>query len=165
MHRGAGSVTWHSGIDPGSINCGLAALTDSGDMRTQLIELKPRRPMPDRLVQLRTEIRRWLTQFADDGTWCAVVENPVHERGGSTLLAAYGVCVEAASSVLRCPVMTPTNSEWKGHALANGAAKKPHVMTHALLLGYAGVSQDVADAIGCADAARVLTRLNERSAA
>jgi Holliday junction resolvasome RuvABC endonuclease subunit len=157
MPRDRGGSAWYVGIDAGSIKCGLAALNDDGDITTHLVELKARTAMPDRLVALDLAVAAWLTRLADTGTWCCVVENPVHERGGSTLLASYGVCVAAARRMLRCPVMTPTNTEWKSHTPVGGKAKKDDVMRYSRLLGYEGDSQDIADAVGCADAARALT--------
>lgn len=129
---------------------------ENGDLRH--ITLHETGELPDRLVRLRSSVRDWLTPVADLGAWCCVIEQPGTRFGGATLLAAYGVCVEAARSILDCPVMTLPSAQWKREALGNGAAKKPDVMAGARRLGYRFNDQDAADAICMADCARILSR-------
>lgn len=152
-------MSWHIGIDPASVNVGLAAIREDGELRHQ--SLHATGEFEDRYVWLRGEVRRWLTPFADDGIWNVVIERPVTRGHGSTgsgavLLGAFGVIVEATRSMLpNTIVQTLTDAQWKSHALT-GRAKKADIFVGARLLGYDGSSQDVADAICIADAARVL---------
>lgn len=150
------------GIDPGSRAAGLATMREDGSLRH--ITLHATGDLPDRLVWLRSEARQWLAPVADEGAWCCVIEQPGTRFGGASLLAAYGVLVEAARSVLRCPVMTLPSAQWKKSALGNGAAKKHDVMVAARLLGYRFSDQDTADAICMADCARVLSEDVRRAA-
>lgn len=159
-------MSYYIGIDPSSRHVGLAALHEHGTLTHQALHATG--DLPDRLVWLRQEIRRWLTPIADQGVMCAIVENPgivSRQRGYEAKLAGYGVCLEAARSMLACPVLDLRSGEWKSHVLASGAAKKDDVMAGARLLGYTGGSQDVADAVCIADAARVLAEKNMRRAA
>jgi Holliday junction resolvasome RuvABC endonuclease subunit len=149
-------MSYFIGLDPGSRAAGVASLHEDGGLAH--ITLHEAGELPDRLVSLRAGVRGWLAGYAEIGTWCCVIEQPGTRFGGSALLASFGVCVEAARSVLRCPVMTPTSAAWKKLALGNGAAKKADVMVGARLLGYEGACQDTADAIVMADAARVYAR-------
>lgn len=157
-------MTHFIGIDPGSRIAGLASLTETGDLKTQTIH--PTGHPEDRLVQLRRLTRQWLTFAADEGAFCVVVEQPGTRYGGATLLAAYGVMVEAARSMLPdTPLMALPSARWKLLALGRGNAKKADVMAGARLLGYTGASQDAADATVMADAARVLFAQSTREAA
>ena len=155
-------MSWYVGIDPGSRHTGLAAVHDDGALRTQTIH--PTGELPDRLVFLRKSVRLWLADIAQDGAWCCVVEQPGTRFGGASLLAAYGICVEAAASSLKCPVMTLPSAQWKKLALGNGAAKKSDVMAAAREFGYDGADQDQADAIGMARCAVILAQQVERAA-
>ena len=150
---------WYIGIDPASSQAGLAAFDETGTLLTH--EIQVRGQMPDRLVQLRQEARAWLSPLADQGAWCAVVERPSTRHGGATLLGAYGVMVEVAASVLACPVLTLVPTEIDGPAgvaaPTRGVNRKARTMARARTLGYTGDSQDIADAVVCAEAARVLT--------
>jgi hypothetical protein len=139
-------MSYFIGLDPGSRAAGVASLHEDGGLAH--ITLHEAGELPDRLVSLRAGVRGWLAGYAEIGTWCCVIEQPGTRFGGSALLASFGVCVEAARSVLRCPVMTPTSAAWK----------KADVMVGARLLGYEGACQDTADAIVMADAARVYAR-------
>ena len=156
-------MSYFVGIDPGSRAAGLAAMHEDGSLRH--ITFHENGELPDRLVRLRANVRSWLAPFADIGCWCCVIEQPGTRFGGATLLASYGVCVEAARSVLQCPVLTLPSAQWKREALGNGAAKKTDVMDAARLLGYRFSDQDSADAICMADAARVLSRQVRKDAA
>lgn len=149
-------MSYFVGIDPASRAAGLATMREDGSLQHTTILVRATE-LPDRLVELRARVRTWLTPVADVGAWCCVIEQPGVRFATPTLLAAYGVCVEAARSVLRCPVMTPSSAQWKKLALGNGAAKKHDVMAAAHLLGYTGGDQDAADAICMADAARVMS--------
>ena len=150
---------WYIGVDPASSTAGLAAFDEAGLLLTH--EIHVRGQMPDRLVQLRQEARAWLSPLADQGAWCAVVERPSTRHGGATLLASYGVFVEVAASVLSCPVLTLVPTEIDGPAgvaaPTRGVSRKARTMARARTLGYTGDSQDIADAVVCAEAARVLT--------
>jgi Holliday junction resolvasome RuvABC endonuclease subunit len=156
-------VSWFIGLDPSSRSTGIAAMHEDGTLKH--VTLHETGELPDRLVRLRAAVRSWLTPYAELGAWCAVVEDPGTRHGGTALGAAYGVCTEAARSVLACPVMTLRSGQWKRLALGNGAAKKPDVMAGARLLGYQFNDQDAADAIVMADCARVLTEDIRRDAA
>jgi Holliday junction resolvasome RuvABC endonuclease subunit len=158
-------MSFFCGIDPGSLGAGLAALDDDGNLQTRHITIRSDLEIPDRFVALRNQARLWLSGLVDDGCWCVVVERPGTRFGGATLMGSYGVLVEAARSVLPCPVLTLASGEWKRHALGNGAAKKADVMAGARLLGYTGGIQDVADAVCIAEAGRVITQRELRRAA
>lgn len=155
-------MSYFVGIDPASGTTGLAAISETGALKHQAVHLNG--DLPDRLVNLRTIARRWLASIAEEGAWCCVVERPSTVHGGASLFASYGVLIEAARSSLACPVIVLGTGEWKRHACGNGAAKKPDVMAMAVGLGYEGGLQDVADALGCAVAARVLTEQTMRAA-
>ena len=151
---------WYIGVDPASSTAGIAAFDEAGTLLTH--EIHVRGQMPDRLVALRQEARAWLSPLADQGAWCAVIERPSTRHGGATLLASYGVFVEAAASVLACPVLTLVPTEIDAAASVPQSSspclpRKSRTFAYARTLGYTGTSQDVADAVVCAEAARVLT--------
>lgn len=151
-------MSYYVGLDPASSHVGLAAISDTGSIVHRALHV--RGDMPTRLVALRREARAWLDELAVTGTWCCVAEKPVTRFGGATLLASYGVLVEAASSSLTCPVLTLTPKQVDAAALGfpvPAKTRKTRLMDHARSLGYEGGSQDIADALACADAARVLT--------
>lgn len=157
-------MSWYVGIDPSSRHLGLAALHENGQLRYQGISATG--DVPDRFVFIRASIRQWLAQYADDGVWCIVIEDPATRHQSSTLAASLGVCVEAARSILPDAALHILKSAHiKRLALGSGAGKKPDMMAHARTLGYTDGLQDVADAVVCADAARVLTSRNMREAA
>lgn len=157
-------MSWYVGIDPSSRAVGLAALHEGGELRHQALHATG--DVADRFVWLRSEIRRWLAPLADLGVMCVVIEDPATHHAGSTLRASLGVTLEATRSMLPdTAVHVLKSTEVKRLALGNGAGKKADLMIGARLLGYTGTSQDVADAICCADAARVLTAKNLRTAA
>lgn len=156
-------MSWFIGIDPSSVRVGLAALHENGELRHQALHATG--TVPHRFVWLRQEVRRWLTPYADMGVMCVVIEDPAHHQAGSVLRASLGVVLEAAQSMLPdTAVHVLKSTEVKLAALGNGAGKKADLMAGARLLGYMGDSQDVADAVVCADAARVLTAKNLRAA-
>jgi hypothetical protein len=153
-HGGA----WYLGADPASIDAGLAAFNEAGELRH--LALHATGQMPARLASLRRDARQWLQPIADDGAWCCVIERPAAHHGGPTLLAAYGVIVEVVASLLRCPVLTELPSvidDAAGVVKASGADRKARLRARARELGYDGPSQDVADAVVAAEAARALT--------
>lgn len=159
--------SWYIGADPASVDAGLAAFNEAGDLRH--LALHATGQMPKRLAQLRTEARQWLHPIAEDGAWCCVIERPAAHHGGPTLLAAYGVMVEVVASVLRCPVLTELPSVIDRVAKvppAEGLDRKARLRLRAAELGYDGASQDVADAVVAAEAARVLAlRLTTKATA
>ena len=158
-------MSYYLGLDPSSRAVGLAAIHETGELHHHLLTA-PGNVVADRFVWLRREIRQWITPFADTGVMCAVIEDPAMHLAGSTLRASLGVVLEAVRSILpNTAIHVLKSTEIKRHALGNGAGKKRDLMTGARLLGYDGDSQDVADAICCADAARVLTAKNLRRAA
>lgn len=157
-------MSWYIGVDPSSVRVGLAAIHENGELRHQVLHATG--DVADRFVWLRSEIRRWLTPYADMGVMCVVIEDPDMHLAGSVVRASLGVVLEATRSMLPDTVVHVLKStEVKRHALGNGAGKKADLMAGARLLGYAGSSQDAADAVCCADAARVLTAKNARKAA
>jgi len=157
-------MSWHIGVDPSSQRVGLAALHENGDLAHH--QLHATGDVADRFVWLRAEIRGWLAPYADTGVMCAVIEDPATHQAGSTLRASLGVVLEATRSMLpNTAVHVLKSTQIKRLALGNGAGKKADLMAGARLLGYTGASQDVADAVCCADAARVLAATNMRSVA
>jgi hypothetical protein len=160
-------TAWYVGADPASQDAGLAAFSDAGELRH--VALKLRGQMPTRLAALRRETRAWLQFVADDGAWCVCVERPSTRHGGATLLASYGVMVEACAALLPCPVLTlvPTQVDDAAQVPAvKGLDRKARIRRRAHELGYDGPSQDVADAVVAAEAARALTlRTTEGAAA
>lgn len=152
-------MSWYVGADPASSIAGLAAIGEDGTLIHSLLTVKGQ--MPDRLVALRREARAWFSDLADDGCWACCIERPSTRHGGATLLASYGVFVEVAASVLSCPVLTLVPTEIDGPAgvaaPTRGVNRKARTMARARTLGYTGDSQDVADAVVAAEAARVLT--------
>lgn len=156
-------MSWFLGVDPSSQRVGLAAIHENGDLA--VASLHARGDVADRFVELRASIRRWIVPFADHGVWCVVIEDPATHQAGSTLRASLGVCLEAVRSALpNTAVHVLKSTEVKRIALGDGAGKKADLMVGARLLGYQGSSQDIADAVCCADAARVLTSKNMRAA-
>ncbi len=161
------SGAWFVGLDPASTKAGVAAINDTtGEVRTHEIHVRGRE-FARRYVDLRISIRLFLTPIADDGVWCCVVERPNTSRSGATLGGAFGVAMEAAASILDCPVHDLGPQEIDGHAGVKKirGARKECTRARALTLGYSGGSQDVADAVVCAHAARVLTERSQRTAA
>lgn len=157
-------MSWYLGFDPSSRQVGMAALHENGDLRHQALHATG--DVADRFVWLRGEIRSWVAPYADMGVMCVVIEDPATHLAGSTLRASLGVVLEAVRSMLpNTAVHVLKSTEVKRRALGNGAGKKADLMAGARLLGYTGASQDVADAVCCADAARVLTRLSLKDAA
>ena len=157
---------WYIGVDPASSTAGLAAFDETGTLLTHEIHVTGQ--MPDRLVKLRQEARAWLSPLAEQGAWCVCVERPSTRHGGATLLASYGVFVEAAASVLSCPVLTLVPTEIDAAASVPAISgpsrnRKARTMARARTLGYTGNSQDIADAVVCAEAARVLTLRTTRT--
>lgn len=149
---------WFVGLDPASIKAGVAAINDhTGEVRTHEIHVRGRE-FARRYVDLRVALRLFLRPIADDGAWCCVVERPKTSRSGATLGGAFGVAMEAAASILDCPVIDLGPQEIDGHAHVKKirGARKECTRARALTLGYAGPSQDVADAVCAAQAARVL---------
>lgn len=154
------------GVDPASGTSGLAALDEEGTLQT--LELRVTGDLADRLVQIRTDARRWLADIEDDGTWCCVIEKPVTQFGGASLFAAFGVLVEASRSTLACPIHRLTPAEIDpaaGVVKRPGDKRKDATWRRARELGYSGPSQDVADAVVAAAAARELTRREFEEAA
>lgn len=155
---------WYVGLDPASIKAGVAAINDTtGEIRTHEIHVRGRE-FARRYVDLRIAIRLFLTPIADDGVWCCVVERPNTHRSGTVLGGAFGVAIEAAASILSCPVhdLGPQQIDPLARVTQIRGGRKDCIRARAKILGYTGTSQDVADAVICADAARALT---ERSGA
>lgn len=79
---------------------------------------------------------------------------PRDHRQVPTHLLMYGVTLAALGEALsvEVPVVELTASQWKAQALGkgNGFAKKPQIVAWAQSLGYAGVIEDEADALGVA---------------
>lgn len=155
---GSGGGSFYVGLDPASAHAGAAAIDENGNLITRAIHVRGQ--MPNRLVALRAELREFLHPIADQGAWCTVIERPNTRHGGATLLASYGVFIEATASILRCPVLTLGPQEIDGPAGVRrgvGVDRKAAIRARALELGYGGDSQDVADAVVCAEAARHMT--------
>lgn len=149
-------MSWFVGIDPSSRAVGLAAIHENGGLRHRSIHATG--DVADRFVWLRREIRGWLAPFADDGVWCVVIEDPAMHLAGSTLRASLGVVLEAARSILPTTAIHVLKSKQiKRQAFGDGAGNKDDLMAAARLLGYEGFGQDAADAVCCADVARILT--------
>lgn len=148
-------MSWYVGVDAGSNHAGLAAIHETGIVRHTLIE--PKGDLPCRLVLLRRGARHFLSSLAEDGAWACVIERPNTRHGGVTLLAAYGVLMEAARSSLRCPVLDVASAAWKARSVGHGRATVGQVRARALELGYDGPSEDVCVAVCCADTARLLS--------
>lgn len=160
------SGAWFIGGDPASQDAGLAAFSEHGELRTHAIRVRGQ--MPKRLADLRREVREWIAPLHDDGVWCVCVERPSTRHGGATLLASYGVVVEACASLLTAPILTLVPKEIDAAVNLKkipGADRKTLLRARALTLGYTGDSQDVADAVVCAHAARVLTERSQRGVA
>lgn len=155
---------WYVGVDPASTKAAVAAINDTtGEIRHTAIHVKGRE-FARRYVDLRIAIRLFLTPIADDGVWCCVVERPKTTRAGATLIGAYGVAMEAAASILPNGAVHDLGpQEIDGHAGVKkvpGGDRKALTRARARILGYQGDSQDVADAVVCAAAARELIRLS-----
>lgn len=160
----APSGAWFIGLDPSSIKAGIAAINDvTGEVRTHEIHIKGRE-FARRYVDMRIAIRLFLTPFADDGVWACVVERPTTRNSGATLGGAFGVAMEAAASILPGGAvhdLSPQQVDAIAGVKRIPKQRKACTRARALILGYDGLSQDVADAVCCAQAARVLTERSQ----
>ncbi|CAA9323168.1 MAG: hypothetical protein AVDCRST_MAG68-2088 [uncultured Gemmatimonadetes bacterium] len=157
-------MTFVVGIDPASYDTGLAAIRHDGSIRTTTLTVTG--DLPDRLTALRVGARAWLAPISDEGTWACVVERPSTRHTNASLMASYGVLLEAARSTLKCPVIVLGPAELDRLIKAPPApSRKERLVLHARLLGWTGTSQDEADALAAADAALVLSGAARREAA
>lgn len=160
---------WYCGVDPSSTKVGVAAISEgTGEVRFAAIHVKGSE-FPRRFVEVRIAIRLFLQPLADDGVCCVVVERPTTTKSGATLGGAFGVAIEAAASMLPTAAIHDLSPQQiDGHARVAGYSRgdrKTSTASRAYQLGYRGDSQDVADAVVCAAAARTLTERATRRAA
>ncbi|HXH35734.1 MAG TPA: hypothetical protein VNJ54_15230 [Plantibacter sp.] len=152
-------MSLYVGLDPASETAGFAAFSDAGTLMHA--ELRARGEYPERLGSLRRQLRGVLEAVADVGAWCCVIELPNTRFGGASLIGSYGVFVEAAASMLKCPVLTLPPKQIDSLIFPSAKqmplTRKERLVEHAQGLGYSGGSQDICDALACASAARVLT--------
>ena len=164
---GSSSGASYVGIDPASSVIGLAAIDEAGnvtsrelDVRAGLTPRERREPLR-RLVWLCDETARWLRDVNETGVWCCVLELPLAHHGGASLLGAVGALGMTAQRVMpEVPVhqLIPASIDaLAGVKKVAGVDRKALIRAQALTLGYDGDSQDVADAVVAAAAARTLT--------
>jgi hypothetical protein len=162
---GKGTSPLFVGIDPASSVSAVASLDDDAVLRHAVLRASGR-DMPRRLGSLRRQLIEFLGDAIDVGSYACVVEVPVTRFTNPTLLAAYGVMVECAGTVLKCPVLTLTPAElddWAYRAgRPEGVTRKERSMRLAWAHGYDGDSQDIADAVVCCVVARLLVQDQER---
>lgn len=106
--------------------------------------------------------------FAPDAIYLEQPYVPRGRGGDFTHLFMYGVTLAALGEVVGNVDVTEIPPQtWKSKALGagRGRAEKPEIMRWAQARGYAGRSQDEADAIGVACAGAVMRALRSHAAA
>ena len=108
-----------------------------------------------RLARIRRATVELCHQSLDLQPRLVLVEDAnVGAAANKQLLQAVAVVFEAVFATLRCEVREIPIGTWKKATVGRGNAQKPEVMDFARGLGYTGDSQDEADAVCVALAAR-----------
>lgn len=137
------------GVDVSTWKVAICGIREDGSLTKHPVPLDRRAVGARRLLGARLAAFSVLGAYRNEA--CIVlVEEPA--RGDIQRIAC--VVTEAAQAAIPgAVVMTARPNTWKLEALGYGAAKKPQIMEHARARGYEGDDQDIADAIGIADAA------------
>lgn len=156
------------GVDPSSNLVGLAAFDEAGVLTTRVLNpadgltTRERATPFRRLVWLCDQTAAWLRGLEDQGVWCAVVEQPSTRHGGATLMGAFGavgMTVQRALPEVPVHALVPGMIDPLARVVKPlGMDRKTALRACASYLGYHGPSQDVCDAVVCAEAARELCR-------
>jgi Holliday junction resolvasome RuvABC endonuclease subunit len=147
--------TAHWGVDPGFRRVSIASLVP-GRFKVRSATVPDKLPTVETLSELYAvtlELGRELMSYGQPRS--IIVEQPSGRFIKPALYYATGVIVLALADFGFVDTLPPTS--WKKAAFGNGALKKPELMERAKALGYTGVSQDEADALGIARAGQELT--------
>lgn len=162
------------GIDAASNLVGLAAIDEAGQLITRELDAKDgltvieRRSPLRRMVWLCDQTAAWLRDIHEHGVWCCCLEQPSTRHGGAVLLGAFGALGMTAQRVMpevvvheivpaRLDELAGVQRRRLPTAPSARESRKLATSRRAAELGYLGDSQDVADAVVAAQAARVLT--------
>lgn len=150
------------GVDPSTLRVSMAAAfeTDSRVVTRQFSKFKGDDRVGDRLAHIFEQTcelaRDMVVRYGVPER--VFVEQASGKHMQPPLQYAVGATLTALAVTLRVPVVTIPSGTWKLHGVGYGAAKKPEILAWARRCeGYAGESQDEADALGIARAGWRLT--------
>lgn len=160
----APTIDWCWGVDVATDHIAIGALSMHTDCRAWTITIPQVSRGARRLTELRAALRTNLSEIGAGGlttgqpAWAwptaVVVEMPLIVRPDFRLLGSTAVTMEVIQACRDCPVLELPTTSWKLDVLGHGNASKDEIAAFAERLGYTGTSQDEADAVCIAHAAR-----------
>lgn len=154
------------GIDPSSVRVAVATVAPflppgTVQLGWETLSLPRREALHARFGEAYTALEPWFARLAGEVPPSAVyIEEPFIPRekrkaGRIAHVFMWGVTLAALGAVLPDVRVEPLSpSEWKAAALGagRGHADKPEILRWAQSVGYSGVLEDEADALGVATA-------------
>jgi crossover junction endodeoxyribonuclease RuvC len=122
------------GVDPGLSRCGYGLVgRDEGDSRLRaraagVLETAPTAPLADRLLELFTELRALVTEYAPDVVVVERVFCQVNAKTAMSVGQASGLALATAAKA-GCPVVEYSPNEVKLAVAGYGAATKAQVQS------------------------------------